>query len=183
MIRSRWLPERHRQLHLALTVVTLSFSSLTGCYSYQTLDTSPAPQTELRVELTGTGQDELLRERGLSLGRVEGTLVEVSEERVALEVNLGANRSVYSGADAQGPMLDTLVFARSNVRTMDVRSFSAGRTALVTAVGLAGVASLYFIAVSSSEDGTSSGDNGGNILFSIPVPLGRIAASAASLFR
>lgn len=177
----RLFPRNRLQIYMTLGI--LSPLALGGCYTYQSLESEPMPRTEVRVRLTGTGQDELLRDRGLSLERIEGRLVEVGEERMALEVNLGANRSIYAATDLQGPLLDTLVFSRSNLRDVDVRSFSAGRTVLLSAIGIAGVASAYSIAVSSSGDGTSSGDDGGSFLFSIAVPFGRLAATAASLFR
>jgi len=113
---------------------------------------------------------------------VQGRFLGGDSETVRLEVKLGASRAIYGQASG-GNVTDTLTFQRTDLRLFEKREFSAARTSLVTALGIAGVASLYSIAVSSSEDGFTNGDDGGNTQFSFVVPFGPFLSAAAGLFK
>lgn len=162
----------------ALLVVALSMT-LGGCYTYQPIDGTPAPRDEISIELTGAGRDQLEQDRGLALSTVSGRFVAEEDESVVVEVRLRPTRSVYAGTDQT--VVDTLALSRADIRTLSLRRISPARTVLASILGVAGAASLYQIAVASSEDGPSGGPDGGNILFSIAVPLGRLAATVAGI--
>lgn len=178
MIFSRPAPAPRPHRARLVPVLVCAFA-LGGCYTYQPIDGTPAPRDEISVTLTGSGQDQLEQERGLALETVSGRFVAEEEESVLVEVRLRPSRSVYAGTDQT--VTDTLTLPRNDIRTMSLRRISPARTVLASILGVAGAASLYQIAVSSSEDGTSGGPDGGNILFSIAVPLGRLAASVAGI--
>lgn len=165
-----------------LALALLTSIGLTGCYTHTPLDTDPQPREEVRVQLTGAGRDNLERSQGLLLERVQGRFLGADSEMVRLEVTLGSSRAIYGQASG-GNVTDTLTFQRSDLRAFEKREFSASRTTLVTALGIAGVASLYSFAVSSSEDGFTSGDDGGNTQFSFVVPFGPFLSAALGLFQ
>lgn len=176
------LAVRHSTAAARSVILLATAVMLSGCYTHALLESDPQPREEVRVQLTGAGRDNLERNQGLLLERVQGRFLGGDSETVRLEVKLGASRAIYGQASG-GNITDTLTFQRTDLRLFEKREFSAARTSLVTALGIAGVASLYSIAVSSSEDGFTNGDDGGNTQFSFIVPFGPFLSAAAGLFK
>jgi hypothetical protein len=138
---------------------------LGGCYTYQPVDGPiPVGAETVRVELTGAGQDALRERQGIILGRVEGRILDNGGDELTIQARLPANLLAFS----EEAVVDTLSILQPHIRTVDVKQFSRGRTALGVAGGLAGGALLYYLVdVAVSSDGGGSGEGGGNVQISV----------------
>lgn len=153
---------------LAGTAAAVGLVAVTGgCYSYQPVDGPvPVSREQVRVELTGAGEDAMMEQRGISLERFEGRVLEESGDELTMEIRLPANRLAFNDRD----VLDTLPVLRPHIRSVDLKQFSAGRTVLGVAGGLAGLAGIYALVetvVSSTEEG-GTGDGGGVVISVVP---------------
>lgn len=134
-----------------------------GCYSYQEIEQpTPPPFETVRVELTGAGRDNLRSQYGLSLGRVEGRMLDDRAEQLQLEVRLDANR--LAGANPNGDIqsvLDTVSVARADIREVQVKQFSTSRTFLATVVGIGAAIGAYGLMDAALSGDENSGEQGG----------------------
>jgi len=129
---------------------------LQGCYSYHSVETpAPAIGEQVRVELTGAGQDRLRDNDGLLQSEVAGTVLSSSPEEIALLVHLDGERLGFG----QGAFVDTLNVARTDARDIGVRTFSRGRTALAVLAGI-GVVAGAFQTFTADKSGTGTPDPG-----------------------
>lgn len=128
---------------------------LAGCYTGIPLAGSapqPAPGTRLVIELNDQGRVGMGPQLGSGAAKVEGTLVSLSDTSYVLGVSQVID--LYGAlAKWQG---ERITIGAGYVRRMTERRFSMGRTA--TAVGLAAVGFVAFVATRSLVGGGS--DNG-----------------------
>ena len=137
---------------LRVGAVLAAAVGLGGCFSYRSVAGGvPAAGQEVRLELTGAAQDRLRAENGLIMESVVGRTLDASDASVRLRVDLSSARLGFGS----GTYADTLAFAREQIRDVQVRTFSGGRTALAGALGVAAVFGAYrlFVAEDSGGEG------------------------------
>lgn len=141
---------------------------LAGCFTYQPVDApGPAIGDEVRVELTGAGQDHLMARRALALPELTGRLLGQSDaDGLLLQVRLSPERLGH-GTET---VVDTVRVPRSDIRGVGVRTLSKDRTIVAAALGVVGFAGAYglFRARRSSSGGDGPGD--GDVFIVIPLP-------------
>jgi len=113
-----------RVLSVLLAITTV------GCYTYTPMQVSavPAPQQQLRIELTPTGTDSLSRVLGPSVKTVDGRLISVTPEAIELGVT---TVTMYSGLE-QYWKGESVTIPKQYIVSLDQRSFSLGKTGLLT---------------------------------------------------
>lgn len=140
-----------------------------GCYQYQPVE-APAPSIgeEVRVELTGAGQDRLQATRAIPFSELTGSVLSSSTQELLLQVELDSRRLGYGS----GTVTDTIRVPRADVREVGVRTLSKNRSLFAAGVGLVAAAGVYalFTAELFSE---GSGEGGGPIEF-LKIPLSSI---------
>jgi hypothetical protein len=108
-----------------------------GCYSYLPVTAvDPAPGTSVEVTLTDAGAAELARYLGTNVFIVRGRFVRADEQGLsvsvaAVETRLGDWHS-WAG--------ETVSIPTADLASVRVRRLAKGRTLLLAAVGVAGVA-------------------------------------------
>lgn len=111
-----------------------------ACFTYQQVD-APGPTLgeDVRVELTGAGQDNLRQRRALALADVTGQVLSSGTDDVLLRVHLSPQRLGY-GTET---VVDTLRIPRADIRDMEVKTLSRDRSIMAGALAVAGVAGSY----------------------------------------
>ena len=123
-----------RPLSIALFAVAVS-----GCYTYKPMaTTTPAPGTQLRVELTLSGGDTLARFLGPSVQMVDGRLLQMSPSAIELGVT---QVTMYSGIE-QYWKGETVTLPKPYVAKIEERQFSWGKTGLLAAMVAVSLAAL-----------------------------------------
>jgi hypothetical protein len=108
-----------------------------GCYSYLPITSvTPAPGTSVGVTLTDVGTAELEPYLGTNVFIVRGSFVRADEQGVFLSVATVETRL----GDWHAWAGETVRIPTADVASMRVRRFARGRTLLLAAVGVAGIA-------------------------------------------
>lgn len=111
---------------------------LGGCYTYQLVPTTPAPQTRVAVVLSDYGRLEASRQIGPRMDRVEGNMLAATDTSYLLAVSsvkpIRGSWVRWSG--------EQVSVRRDYVATMYERRLSKGRTALAIAGGAFAVLTL-----------------------------------------
>lgn len=123
-----------------VTLPGLLLAFAAGCYQYQPV-AAPAPGVgaEVKVELTGAGQDRLQAARAIPFSELTGTVLSSSTEELLLQVELDSRRLGYG----TGTVTDTVRVSRVDVREVGVRTLSRNRSIFAAGVGLVAVAGIY----------------------------------------
>jgi hypothetical protein len=129
---------------------------LPGCYSYAPiLGEPPSPGEEVRLRLSGATAAELSERVGRPIRSVEGTVVRVERDSLAVDVGWGA---IYAGTVFEGRR-DTLTFHEDQILEADRKEFSRLRTGAL-GVGAALVVIAVIRSLSAGGD-VPPPDNGG----------------------
>jgi hypothetical protein len=124
-----------------------------GCYQYQPVE-APAPSIgeQVKVELTGAGQDRLQATRAIPFSELSGSVLSSSTQELLLRVELDSRRLGYG----TGTVMDTIRVPREDVREVGVRTLSRNRSIFAAGVAVVAVAGIYalFTADLFSENST-----------------------------
>lgn len=157
-------PRRTGRTLGAAVAVAVTALPLTGCFTYRTVETpGPVAGEEVRVELTGAGRDRLEASSGLAWDRIEGRLVDADSDDLAVSVRLDPRRLGFGSQE----YVDTVRVARSDVREVEVRELSTGRSLLAAGGVVAVAASAY--ALFSAESSGGDGGEGNEQFVVVPV--------------
>lgn len=159
---------------LLIASVFLAGWGLSGCYSYQEVESfrSLSPNARVRVELTDRSGEAYSARARQKDAQPEGQLLSVGSDSVYLSRELRPGDSRYSGLR---PVRDTVAVAVSDITRVSEREISKARTAfLFGGLGVA-VGSYIFYSFDSAGGGRSPQDGGGLQagvipLFSVPIP-------------
>src|SRR5215204_4173949 len=113
----------------------------TACFSYAPVQTTPAPGTQVALEVTDQGRVALSEKIGPGVVRLEGTLAGVEND--ALLVDASAVRQVRGYISDLGGVRVRL--PQQYVARMDERQLSRKRTLIVGGV-IVGVIAAFFLA-------------------------------------
>jgi hypothetical protein len=110
---------------------------LSGCYTFVPLFPGAVrPGQEVAVEVSDSGRVALAERLGPELYRVEGRVVGVTPQDVALRVdaitNVGGSRNTWNG--------EQVSFRMEHLRTASEKKLSMGRTAVLAALALGAAA-------------------------------------------
>lgn len=136
-----------------------------ACYTHAPVGPTPVPRgTEVRVDLNGLGGDRLQVETGRRGRAVNGRLVRLAGDSVAVLATVQGIESRYqTGSTVE------VAFPLSEVREVSVRSFSPLRTGLLIGGGVAAVLTTVRISGGGSEGG---GEPPPPLLqFRLPLPV------------
>lgn len=127
---------RSRIGRAALLMFLFGFTS--GCYTVTPLQTAPVPGNTLVMDLNDQGRVGLGPSIGSAASQVEGVLQSKTDSAYVLAVT----RVGYLNGQSNRWTNEPLTIRSDLVRELRQRSFSRGRTALMTGVGLGTVAVL-----------------------------------------
>ena len=134
---------RHRSLRRAGIAGMTALS--TACYQYQEVQSSPKMPSEsyVRVELTDAGSTNVAKAIGPYIQYLEGPVASADESSLSVRV---ASLRRRGEADTRWTG-DLIRLDRNDMRAVNARSFSRGRTAIAASIftGL-GLTVLYAIA-------------------------------------
>jgi hypothetical protein len=128
----------------------------TACYAYTPVQTTPAPGTQIALEVTDQGRVALTDKIGPGIVRLEGTLAGV--EGGELLVDADAVRQVRGYITDLGGVRVRL--PQQYITRMDERRFSRRKTLLV-AGSIVGVVAAFFAAKGLSGRSTPPEGSGG----------------------
>ncbi len=138
-----------RRVALPGLLVTLA----AGCYRYEPVQ-APAPSIgeQVKVELTGAGQDRLQATRAIPFSELTGSVLSSTTQDIMLQVELDSRRLGYGS----GTVTDTVRVPRADVREVGVRTLSRNRSLFAAGVAVVAVAGIYalFTADLFSDDNT-----------------------------
>lgn len=144
-------------------VFGIAMLAVAGCYTYEPVTLTPAPQpgTDLRLSITDRGAADLRDYLGPNVETLNGELLEADTSEVDLRV-----RSVvmFNGSE-QFWTGDRVRIPRSVVSRVELRRFSASRTGFLTALSVVGAVVLGNLLL-----GGGDADGSGN---PIPIPPGQ----------
>jgi hypothetical protein len=131
-------------------------SVLFGCYESVPVEINRVePGTKIRVTLTDAGADSLARYLGPGVERVDGKLINTTDERLALGVT---SIAMKSGQD-QYWKGETVAIPRSALATVQQRKVNKPKSLLLGGAFIAALASLRLTGV---VGGNGSGSGTGN---------------------
>lgn len=133
-----------------------------GCYTYTPLTSTPAPSTELAVDLTDRGRVYAAPDIGPAVTRVEGSLIDVTDTGYVLAVRSvmarSGGRTRWSG--------ERVALPRDYVARTFERRFSRRRTTLVVGGVLAAVGAFFLskdlLGIGGGSSSSEPSDGGGN---------------------
>ena len=128
---------------------------LAGCYTYAPLPTpTPVSGTRVSAALTDSGSFELARLLGPRIVAVDGRVLSASESALVLAVFRTRNRSEQE-ASWRG---ETVSLPHRMVANLQARTFSTGRSLLLTGAVLVGSVALFeAFKTGSTAGGPASG--------------------------
>lgn len=140
-----------KSLGLLLTAA-LANLTLAGCFPLQPVEGLPAPESDVRVELTEAAATRISSRTVLPISSVAGRVMRADEDSLVLIV-----RWREMAATARGRTEAEVVrLGRSDIQSIDARRFSLSRTVLFVAGGallIAGLLSLAPGTLSPRDDG------------------------------
>lgn len=158
-----------RRLIRGVALPGLFIGLAAGCYQYQPVE-APAPSIgdEVRVELTGAGQDRLQTTRAIPFSDLTGSVLSSSTQELLLQVELDSRRLGYGS----GTVTDTVRVPRADVREVGVRTLSKNRSLVAAGVGLVAAAGIY--ALFTAELFSDGGGEGGGPIEFLKIPVSSI---------
>jgi hypothetical protein len=138
----------------------LSLLVTAGCYSYQPIATAPTPPAgeELRVHLNEQGTAELTRYLGPRVVTVDARLLRIEQDSI-----LALGVSVFTLADGSSyPFTgqDPVPVSRTLISSMERRTFSRGRTVVVSTGLVAGLVAIAHAALRTGHVEPGGGGGG-----------------------
>lgn len=155
-----------RRFRKALASGLVCGAALSGCYTYEPLDhPSPPVGEQVRVELTGAGQDNLFVRRAIDVDDLSGEVVNTAGTDLLLRVRLSPQRLGY-GTET---LTDTVRVPVVDVREVGVRRLSKDRSLAMAAGGVVAVAGAFALFQARQSSGTDNGGGGGDLFTVIPI--------------
>jgi len=126
-----------------------------GCYTMQPVaSAAPVVGTVIALEITDQGRVALGGSMGPSIAEIQGRLIQHDDTSYVIGVKsiktIDGSQQVWTGEPVR--------VKSAYVASVSERKFSAGRTAVLGALGAVAVGAM----VATSLNGLSTGDNGGN---------------------
>lgn len=138
--------------------------ALAGCYSYKPV-TAARPGMEVRARLSS--EAAVRRSQGYEepILRLDGRVVEATSDALTLDILIVRSSSAFQDVE----MRDTVQLASSEIQSIQQRTFSPGRTALVAIGGAVGIFALVK-GIDQVVGGTGDDDDGGgDPTFRVPL--------------
>ena len=136
-----------------------------GCYSYVPTEASRLSAPEfVRVELTDDGSRHMTAALGEQVQYVEGPVVRAGQSEFTLAVKAVRRRSERLYKEWPG---DSIRIPQADVRDMQIKTQSRGKTAAAVTVGA--VSAIALVVVAARAVGLAVGGNGKQI----PTPAAR----------
>ena len=157
-------------------VVAIASAALAaGCYSYKPVVTA-RPGMEVRARLSN--EAAVRRSQGYDepILRLDGRVVDATSDALTLDILIVRSSSAFQNVE----MRDTVQLASNEIQSIQQRTFSPGRTALVAVGGAVGVFALVK-GIDQVVGGSDDDDGGGDPTFR--VPLSALLSRFVSLLR
>ena len=145
-------------------VLTIACAALlAGCYSYKPVVTA-RPGMEVRARLSN--EAAVRRSQGYDepIMRLDGRVVEATNNALTLDILIVRSSSAFQNVE----MRDTVQLASNEIQSIEQRTFSPGRTALVVIGGAVGIFALVK-GIDQVVGGTGDDDGGGDPTFRVPL--------------
>jgi hypothetical protein len=132
--------------HFRLLVLALSCS---GCFTYRPIEApSPSVGTEVRFEFTSEAARRVEERNPRSLTRGVAKVIMTTADSIGLDVPLPG----FYASQRTRPINDTVRVARADLLSVEMKEFSAVKTAIVT--GGVGALALLLVDLSGLESGS-----------------------------